>query len=348
MEGQAYKLDISWGTILKIFLAGSVFYLLYLVKDVIIWFFFALIISVLLNPIVNFLRWFRLPKILAVIFTYLSIFGILGLIIYWTAPFFITEVRQFSQMVPEYFEKISPIFQELKIESLQNLENFIQAITGSLEKISVSILNALTTFFGGVASAFFILSLAFFLSLEEKGVERVIRLLSPKKYEDYVLALFERCQVKVSGWFGARLLACLFVAVASFIVFYFFKIKYTFILAFLAGILNFIPFLGPIVTGLLLVLFVAVADSWLKALIVLAAFIVIQQIENNIISPVLTKKFVGLPPVLVLLSVVIGAQIFGFLGAIFAIPVFGILYEFIKEFLEKRKEEKEEQATQMV
>jgi len=136
MEGQAYKLDISWGTILKIFLAGSVFYLLYLVKDVIIWFFFALIISVLLNPIVNFLRWFRLPKILAVIFTYLSIFGILGLIIYWTAPFFITEVRQFSQMVPEYFEKISPIFQELKIESLQNLENFFRALTGSLEKIS--------------------------------------------------------------------------------------------------------------------------------------------------------------------------------------------------------------------
>ena len=340
-----YKLDISWETILKVFLAGSVFYLLYLVRDVVLWFFFALIISVLLNPIVNFLRWFRVPKVLAVIFTYLSIFGALGLIIYLTAPIFITEVRQFSQLVPQYFEKVSPMFQELKIEALQSLESFIQTVTGNLEKISVGVLNALTTFFGGVVSTFFVLSLAFFLSLERKGVERVVGLLSPKKYEEYVLALFERCQVKVSGWFGARVLACLFVAVASFIVFYLFKVKYTFILAFLAGVLNFIPFLGPAVTGLLLVLFITVADSWLKALIVLAAFIVIQQIEGNIISPVLTKKFVGLPPILVLLSVVIGAQIFGFLGAIFAVPVFGILYEFIKEFLEKRKEE---QAAQMI
>jgi len=345
MENNNHTLDISWETILRVGLAGFAFYLLYLVRDVVIWFFFALIISVLLEPVINFLRWFRVPKILAVVFTYLSVFGILGLIIYLTAPLFITEIGQFSQLIPQYFEKISPVFKELKIEALQNLESFTQTIMGSLEQISISILNALTTFFGGVVSAFFILSLAFFLSLEEKGVERVVGLLSPKKYEDYVLALFERCQVKVSGWFGARVLACLFVAIASFVVFCLFKVKYTFILAFLAGVLNFIPFLGPAVTGLLLVLFIVVSASWLKALIVLAAFIVIQQIEGNVISPVLTKKFVGLPPVLVLLSLVVGSIIFGFLGAIFAVPVFGILYEFIKEFLEKRKEE---EAAQMI
>ncbi len=339
MEENRPTLDISWETILKIGLAGSIFYLLYLVRDVVIWFFFALIISVLLNPVINFLKWLRIPKVLAVIFTYLLIFGALGLIIYLTAPLFITEIRQFSQLIPQYFEKISPIFKELKIEVLQSLEGFTQTITGGLEQISISILNALTTFFGGVASAFFILSLAFFLSLEEKGVERVLRLLSPKKYEEYILALFERCQTKVSGWFGARILACLFVAVASFIIFYLFKIKYAIILAFLAGILNFIPFLGPLITGILLILLVGVSDSWLKALIILVAFIVVQQIENNIISPVLTRKFVGLPPILVLLSLVVGSIIFGFLGAIFAVPVFGILYEFIKEFLEKRKEE---------
>lgn len=345
MEENRQTLDISWETILKIALTGSIFYILYLVRDVVIWFFFALIISVLLEPVINFLKWFRVPKILAVIFTYLLIFGMLGLIIYLTAPLFITEIRQFSQLIPQYFEKISPIFKELKIEALQNLEGLTQTITGGLEQISISILNALTTFFGGVASAFFILSLAFFLSLEEKGVERVLTLLSPKRYEEYVLALFERCQTKVSGWFGARILACLFVSVASFVVFYLFKVKYTFILAFLAGILNFVPFLGPLITGILLILLVGIADSWFKALIVLVAFILVNEIENNIISPVLTKKFVGLPPVLVLLSLVVGSIIFGFLGAIFAVPVFGILYEFIREFLEKRKEE---EAAQMI
>lgn len=344
MEENRQTLDISWETILKIALAGSIFYLLYLVRDAVIWFFFALIISVLLEPAVNFLRWLRVPKFLAVALTYLSIFGALGLVVYLTAPLFITEIRQFSQLIPQYFEKINPIFEGLKIETFQSLESFTQTATKGLEEISVSLLNALTTFFGGIASAFFILSLSFFISLEEKGVERVLSLLSSKKHEEYVLALFERCQIKVSGWFGARILACLFVAIASFVVFYLFKIEYTVILAFLAGVLNFIPFLGSLITGALLVLLVGVSDSWLKAIVVLVAFIVIQQIENNIISPVLTKKFIGLPPILVLLSLVVGSMIFGFLGAIFAVPVFGIFYEFIKEFLEKRKEE---EAAQM-
>lgn len=345
MNDKVQTLDISGRTILKLCLAGLIFYLLYLVRDVVIWFFFALIISVLFEPIIKFLKWLRVPKVLAVIFTYLAVFGLLGLIIYLTAPFFITEIKQFSQMIPQYFEKISPIFKELKIEALQNLESFTQAVTGGLEQISVSILNALTTFFGGVASAFFIISLAFFLSLEENGVERFLMLLSPKKHEEYVSALFERCRNKVSGWFGARILACLFVAVASFVIFYLFGIRYTFLLALLAGVLNFIPFIGPLITQLLLILLVGVSDSWLKALIVLVAYIIINQIENNIISPVLTKRFVGLPPVLVLLSLVVGATIFGFLGAIFSVPVFGIVYEFAREFLEKRKEE---EASQMV
>lgn len=336
---QQQILDISGETILKIALAGLFFYTLYLVRDIVIWFFFALIVSVMFEPLIGFLKMLRIPKILAVIFVYLSFFGALGLIIYLTAPFFINEIKQFSQSLPQYFERISPLFKELKIEALQNLESFTQTIMDSFEQISVSVFNALVTFFGGIASAIFIISVSFFLSLEDKGVEQVLRLLAPKRNEEYVLALFERCQKKVSSWFGSRILACLFVGIASFAIFYIFKIKYAIVLALVAGVFNFIPFLGPAVTGLLLIFFVGVSDSWLKALIVLAAFIVIQQIEGNIISPVLTKKFVGLPPVLVLLALVIGGKIFGFLGAIFAVPVFGILYEFTKEFLEKKKDE---------
>lgn len=339
MKNQEHALDISWETILKIAISGVAFYVLFLIKDIVIWFLFALIISVLFEPAINFLRMLRIHKILAVVFIYLCFFGILGLVVYLTAPVFIIEIKQFSQMVPQYFEKISPIFKELKIGALQDLESFTGAVTGGLEQISTGVFNALAIFFGGVTSALFIISIAFFLSMEEKGLEKFLRLLSPKKYEDYVLALFAKCQKKVSGWFGARILACIFIAVASFIMLYLFKIKYTFVLAFLAGVLAFIPFLGALVTGILLVLFVGVADSWLKALIILIGFIIINQIENSIISPILMKKFIGLPPILVLLAIVIGGKIFGFLGAIFAIPIFGILYEFIKEFLEKKKEE---------
>ncbi len=344
MNDQRQLLDISWETILKIFFAIFLFYIIYLIRDIVFWFVLAVIISVLLNPAINILRRLRVPRILAVVFVYLSIFGFLGLMIYLTAPIFIFEIQQFTKFLPQYFGKISPIFKELGIEALVSLDSFITAIIGRLEQVSSGVFSAIALFFGGVYSTIFILTVAFFLSLEEKGIERVLRLFSPKKYEGYVSTLFKRCQNKISGWFGTRILACLFVGVATFVIIILFDIKYAFALALMAGVLNFIPYLGPLIGAILLFGFIALIDSWLKATFLVIAFYVIQQLEGNILTPILTKKIVGVPPVIVLISLVVGGKVFGFLGAIFAIPVAGILYEFLKEYLEKKKEEKEIQV----
>lgn len=331
-------MDISWEAILKVCLAVFIFYLVYLVRDVVVWFLFGLIISVLLEPAVNFLKRFHLHRILAVIITYFFIFGLLGLLIFLTAPILINEIKQFSQMIPQYFQQTNSIFKALRVESLQSIENLTQSATNNLEQLSLSVFNALAAFFGGVVSAFFILAIAFFLSLEENGIENFLRILTPKKYEEIALSIFARCEEKVSGWFGTRILGCLFVALFSFIAFAFFDIKYSFILASLVGVLNFIPFLGPLIATVLLILMVWISDGLVKAILVVVAFTLVHQIESNIISPILTKKIVGLPAVLVLISLVVGWEILGFLGAIFSIPVFGIVYEFTKEFLEKKKE----------
>jgi len=211
-------LDISWGTILKISLAFLIFYIIYLVKDILVWFIFALIISVLFNPAVTFLQRIKVPRILAVIFIYVAIFGMLGLFVYCVAPVFFSEIQQFSQLFPQYFEKIAPPLRDLGVEAFENMESFNQALGSILQKASSDILSALAVFFGGVGSTIFVLSIALFLSLEGKWVERVIGLLSPRKYEAYVLALWERSQTKVAGWFGSRILLALFVGVAVFIM----------------------------------------------------------------------------------------------------------------------------------
>ena len=333
-------LDISWGTILKISLAFLVFYIIYLVKDILIWFIFALIISVLFNPAVTFLQRIKIPRVLAVIFIYVVIFGILGLLVYWMAPAFFSEIQQFSQLFPQYFEKISPPLRDLGIEAFESMESFTQALGSVLQRASSDILSALAVFFGGIGSTIFILAIALFLSLEGKWVEKVIGLLSPKKYEAYVLALWERSQTKVAGWFGSRILTSLFVGVAVFVTLYLFNVEYALSLALLSGVLDFIPVIGPIFAGAIAFVFIAL-DSWLKAIFVLIAFVLIQQIEGNILSPILTRKFVGLPPVLVLLSLAIGAKLLGILGAVLAVPLAGIIFEFVKDFLKKKKEEKE-------
>lgn len=333
-------LDISWGTIVKIFAAIFIFYFIYLTKEIALWFFFALAMSVLLAPAINFLKRFWLPKFVAVVLVYFSIFGIFGVLIYWTAPIFMSELKQLSQHLPDYFVQISPILKQTGIDTTQTFDNFTKLLVGGLAKSSNGVLGAVATFFGGLYSTAFILTTAFFLSLEDSGPEKFLTLISPKKYEENITTLFRRAQNKVSGWFGARILSCIFVGVASFIIFYIFGVKYAFILALIAGVLDFVPYIGPWITTLLLIVFIAVSSgSWLTVLYVIAAIIIIQEIENKLLTPLLMKKMVNVPPVLVLISLLVGAKIFGFLGTIFAVPVFGIIYEFLKEFLEKRREE---------
>ncbi len=337
MNQQEHLLDISWGTILKIAFALLCFYILYLVRDILIWCIFALIISVLFEPAIKFLSRFRLPRFLSVIFIYVVVFGILGILIYSITPMFVSEIQQFSQLFPQYFEKIAPSLQGLGIGAFESMESFTQAVSAFLQKASADILSAVAIIFGSIGSTIFILSIAVFLSLEEKGVERVFSLFSPKKHEASVLSLWEKSQAKVSGWFGTRILTCLFVGIAVFITLQLFKVQYSFSLSFLSGILNFIPILGPIIAGVIATVFIAL-DSWLKAIFVLIIFILIQQIEGNILSPFLTKKFIGLPPVLVLISLAVGGKLLGILGAILAIPLTGVIYEFLKDFLKRRKE----------
>ena len=330
-------LDISWKTIIKVFIAGFVFYILFLVRHILIWFCFALIISLLVEPVINFLRWLRLPKILAVVLVYLSIFGVLGLMIYLLAPVFIFEINQFSQNIPDYFEKLSPLFKDLGINIAQNFEDFTATLISGLQESSSSIIKAISVFFGGIASTILIFAFAFYISLEEKGIEKVLALLTPPQYESSIVAIFEKSQFKVSGWFGARILACLFVGIVSFIVFFLLGVKYAFTLALISGVLTFIPLIGPLITAILAFLFVGVSNSWLLAVYIVIALTIIQEIENKIITPILMKKFLDLPPILVLMSLLVGGTIFGFLGMIFIVPIFGIIYEFLKEFLEKKR-----------
>lgn len=333
------NLDVSWQTIIKIFLACFVLYILYLSRDIVVWFAFALIISLLVEPAINFLRWLKIPKIIAVVLIYILILGLVGFIVYLAAPLFIFELKQLSQNIPDYFEKINPLLKNIGIEFEKSFQEFTADLLVKLQESSGSIVKAIITFFGGVASTVFIFALAFFISIEDKGPEKFLVLLTPKKYEEVIISLFEKAQNKVAGWFGARILACLFVSVASFIVFYLLGIKYAFTLALISGLLNFVPYVGPLVTYILVIGFALLSDSWLLAVYTVIAIILIQGLENNILSPILMKKFMDLPPVLVLIALLIGAKMFGFLGTVFAVPVFGIIYEFLKELLEKRRED---------
>lgn len=330
-------LDISWGALFKIGIASLVFYIIYLVRDVLIWFIFALIISILLTPAIDFLQKRRIPRVVATILIFISVFIVLGTLIYLIAPIFITQIKGFVGDIPQYFNQISPLLEELGFKVSDSFDDYTQSFQGWLTRSSEKIISAILSIFGGIFTTITIFVLAILISLEERGVERVIRIFSPKKQEEEILNIWRTCQTKVAGWFGVRLLACLFVGIMSYIALLIFNIDYPFALALFAGVTNIIPAVGPIMAGVVIAL-IAALDSFGIAMVILLIFIIIQQIESDILMPVLAKKFIGLPPALVLISLTIGGKLWGIPGAILAIPLAGIIFEFTRDFLKKRKE----------
>ena len=331
-------LDISWGTIFKIGITLFVVYMFFLTKDILVWVLFGVIISVLFDPAIDFLQKRRVPRVVGTFALYLAVFGVLAFIIYSAAPVFINEIQRFSQLFPRYFETISPIFRGLGVAAFSDIQTFIDAISGGIERVASNVFSALFSIFGGIFATFFVLSIAIFLSLEEKGIERAISVFFPKKHETFALDLWAKSQRKVSAWFASRLMTSIFVAVASYIVLLLFNARYPFSLGLISGVLNFIPIVGPLIAGGLIAMIVAL-DSALKAIFVVLAFVLIQQIEGNILTPLLTKKFIGLSPAIVLIALAVGGELWGIVGAVLAIPIAGILFEFLRDFLKKRKEE---------
>ncbi len=335
---QKNVLDVSWETIFKTSIAIVLLYIFFLIKNVLIWFLFAIIISVMLEPLFDFFQKRKIPRVISVVIVYILIFGLISFLIYLSVPLFVSEINQFSQIFPQYFEKIAPPLRSLGVQAFQNIENFVDFLSKNLSSIATNVFKAASAIFGGILSTLFVFTLAVFLSLEDKPIEKSLILLFPKKYEAYILDLWRRCRNRVSGWFLARVVGSVFVGIFVYISLLIFKTKYSFTLSLLAGVLDFIPVIGPIFVGFLIFLVVAL-ENFVRAIFVLIVFILIHQIEGNIVTPLLMKKFVDLSPVLVILALTIGGILWGFWGAILAIPFFGILSEFLGYLLKKRREE---------
>ncbi|PIP31708.1 hypothetical protein COX24_02150 [bacterium (Candidatus Gribaldobacteria) CG23_combo_of_CG06-09_8_20_14_all_37_87_8] len=334
-------LDISWATVFKIFAVVIIGYVLYMVKDILVWLAFAVMIGILFNFIIDPLEKKKIPRIVSALFLYLAVFALIGFFIYKTAPIFVSEIKDFAENFPLYLSKISPVFEKLGVQSFRSTDALIEALQSSVEPAGNSFLGALFSIFGGASATILVVILAFFISVEKRFVAKTLEALSPAHKQDYVLKIWLKAKKKVSGWFITRIVGVLFVAASTFLVLRILNVKYALLLAIIAGVLDFMPIVGPLVAGVMLGMVVGI-NSLLQAGFVLLAFVIIQQLENNLIFPILFKKFLDISPVLVLIALAIGGRLWGVSGAILAIPLAAVLYEIIKDYLKKTKEQQNE------
>jgi predicted PurR-regulated permease PerM len=329
--------ELSWGTVFKFWLLIASLYAFYLLREVLLWMVFALVISILFEPLIEALQKRKMPRVLAGTLVYLAVFSAFALLIYLFVPLLILETSQFSENFSEYFERASPLLRALGIETLGNLESLVDLAGQNLARIGQTFFSSLFSLFGGLMTTLFVIFLAFFLSLEERAIERTIFLLFPREYEDFALEIWKKCQKKVSGWFLTRVLSSLFVGGAVYLSLLILGVDYPFSLGIFAAVSNLVPLVGPFVAGLLIFLIVFPA-SLIKAGFAVAAFALIQQIEAIVVTPILTKKFIDLSPALVMISLAVGSILGGAWGAFLGIPVLGIFFEFLRDFLKKKKQ----------
>lgn len=335
------KIDISWSAIFKILAVLIAIYFLYLIKSLLVWFVFALVISILFEPAIEMITKRKISRFFAVIFVYFLIFGLFSLLIYVSLPFLISEIQNFSQVFPQkfpaYFEKASPVFRELGLEKTSIIENILDIIKKPFLGMSQDIFSTIMIIFGGLFSAFFTISMAIFISLEKGFIEKALKLFFPNKYEEKILNLWEKSKEKVIGWFLMRIIGVIFVGLSSFLAFRLLGINYPISLAAIFGFSDFIPIVGPTVGAIFIFMIVASEDIF-KAILILIAMSIIQAVENLVLFPAISQKMIKVSPILVLLGLFVGGEIWGVAGVILFVPLLAILFEFFKDFLSEKKD----------
>lgn len=331
-------ITISTSTIFRVILIllGLVF--LYIIRDILVMVFVAVVIAAALNGPANWLQQHRIPRLLGVIFLYLFLVLILALIVSLILPPLAEQIKQLAIHFPAQIEKLGFSLQEwwARYQTGENLQEFLGKIGGRLSQAASSVFATTVGIFGGLFSAGIILVISFYLTVQEKGVKKFIMSLTPIEHQVYLSSLIERIQLKMGGWLRGQLLLMLIIGILTYIALRLIGLKYALVLALVAGLLEIIPYLGPIMAALPAIILAFVQSPFL-ALLVIIIYIVIQQIENQIIVPQVMRRAVGLNPIITIIAMLIGAKLAGILGIILAVPITAALAEFLKDVYQRRE-----------
>lgn len=310
---------------IRVMFVAVALWLLFLVRDVIALFILSVVFTATLDPAIDRLERKGLSRTLAVSMVYVVIVVVLSIFVTLLTPPLVSQFKDFTKNLPVYGETLTHAFGgfERYIQSYGfdfDSKQFLDNVFGNLDQSSGQIFSTTVSVFHAFISVIVVLSLTFYMSVKEEGVKGALLSLTPKSHREYVGMLATKIQRRVGRWMFGQILLMVIIFVLDFIALSIFNVPYALILALLAGILEIVPYLGPIISTTLAAL-VGFLISPLTGFIVLGTCTVIQQIESHIIVPQIMKKAVGLNPVIVILALLIGAKLGGTMGAILSIPI---------------------------
>jgi predicted PurR-regulated permease PerM len=340
------NVSITPKTIVWAIVIGAGAYVLWLLRGLLLLVLTAIIIASAMEPGVIFFRKRKIARVLAVTIMYIVVFGSFFGIIYYFSPPILSDTQSFISTVPQYLNTLNIpsvlggnalINTSASVHQSQSLFQTLYEFRSAFSAdTSEGAFRLISTFFGGIFSLFIVVVLSFYFAIQETGVEDFLKVVTPSEYEDYVVDLWYRAQRKIGQWMQGQLLLSLLVAVTIYLGLLLLRIPDALLIAVFTAIAEVIPIFGSFIAGFPAVIIAYTSGGLIAALYVAGLFIVVNQFEGTLIHPLIVKKVVGVPPLLVLIAIIAGGDLAGFLGVVLAVPTAAILREALADF-EKRK-----------
>jgi predicted PurR-regulated permease PerM len=335
---------IRTGTIARIFftVAGlsALLYVLYLVRSTLVLVFIAIFLAVALGPAVDAFNRRGVPRGMSVMLVYLlialAIVGV-GLLV---VPPVVTQVKGLSQDIPGYVQDLrtNKTFRKYddrydisrKInEQAAKLPSRLGEAAGALQAVTVGV-------FGALVKLVTVLTMTFFLLLDGGRMFRwLVRLRGPTRQERYT-AIARDIYRSTAGYVAGNLVISVIAGTVAYITMAILGVPFAVPLAVLMAFLDLIPLVGATIGGVAIGIVTAFNDFPTDTIIWLIVFVVYQQVENNVLQPLVYRRTVDVAPLLVIVAILIGSSLLGVLGALVAIPVAAAIQIVVRDLLESR------------
>ena len=313
---------------------------LYQIREALLLIYVSALVAIGLAPLVSSIQLYRAPGIRrrlprggAILVIYLVFIGaIVGLARLVFTPL-VAQARALWSALPQMLSQAQQwlidrglLSGELSVR--EAVEQAPSAVTGA-DAVG-TVLGAIWGLIGGVFGLITILILAFYLLLDSENIVRTFVRLFPRVEQPRVESACRRITTKVSGWVGGQLLLAFIIGSTAALGLYLLGVPYFYVLAFVAGIGEMIPIVGPLLSAIPAVA-VGFSVSPTVALAVAVFFIAQQQFENHILVPKVMERQVGVSAAVVIVSLLVGGSLLGIMGAILAVPTAAIMQVLFEE-----------------
>ena len=324
------KIEISPKTIVftVLFLISIAFF--WQIRDILVMIFISFVLMHAINPLVNQLQKIKIPRVLSIVIVYILVFGVIGFCVAGIIPLLVEQTTGLINSLPQIVQNIkifgqNSFFIENNID-LTSQFGFLSSIPSNITKVAISIVS-------NIFSCFIILVITFYLLLEKKNFSKYGDNFFGEKGKTRFLKIMDNLESSLGSWVSAEFILMIMIGVLSYFGYLALGLKYAVPLAIIAGLLEIVPNIGPIIATVLAAL-VGLTISPMIALFTIIFEILVQQLENNFIVPKIMSKTVGLNPIVTIILIASGGKLAGIGGALLAIPLFLTVRAIIKGFTE--------------